>query len=545
MELLEWVENSKKTSRKKLIEMKYFDLCFVGTLCLLALIFSVLYVLMSKTVYFWDDSTYWDIGRMLADKPLNFGFIKDVYNSAGTSDYNYFVAVPVSLWMKIFGITRVSYIVAVFAFYLMPAYMFIYLIAKKMCQKPLFACVITLLMLPSMWYITVIGFIDVAGVVVALGCYYLYMTKVLNSRKYLKYILLGVMLAFIMIIRRYFAFFTVSFVTVMIIETILFSRKFKELFITLLSLGFVLVVLFYPFFTNILLKDYGALYSSYKYSFATDLKLITRYFGLVTLLLILSGTVYVAVKNKEKRGFLVLGQLLICAIMFVSTQTHGQQHLLLYVPGMTVMLIFIANSATKRKLILLLCIISLVNTISPCINRKQPQNIQEIKALSMFPTYSVKPKKRTDINSVLALKRTLDKKIPEGATCGVLASSFVLNSSILINVVPSLNMKENREDNYIVGLPEVDSRDYWRLNELYECDYILVATPAQTHLAPGEQTIITRAVESFKNKTDIAMAFSEISDFDMKIGSIDIRLYKKISNITETAKTEFELKLYK
>ena len=144
-----------------------------------------------------------------------------------------------------------------------------------MCQKPLFACVITLLMLPSMWYITVIGFIDVAGVVVALGCYYLYMTKVLNSRKYLKYILLGVMLAFIMIIRRYFAFFTVSFVTVMIIETILFSRKFKELFITLLSLGFVLVVLFYPFFTNILLKDYGALYSSYKYSFATDLKLIT------------------------------------------------------------------------------------------------------------------------------------------------------------------------------------------------------------------------------------------------------------------------------
>ena len=116
------------------------------------------------------------------------------------------------------------------------------------------------------------------------------------------------------------------------------------------------------------------------------------------------------------------------------------------------------------------------------------------------PTYSVKPKKRTDINSVLALKRTLDKKIPEGATCGVLASSFVLNSSILINVVPSLNMKENREDNYIVGLPEVDSRDYWRLNELYECDYILVATPAQTHLAPGEQTIITRAVESFKNK---------------------------------------------
>ncbi len=545
MELLEWVENSKKSSHKKLTEMKYFKLCFVGSLCLLALIFAVAYVLMSKTVYFWDDSTYWDIGRMLADKPLNFGFIKDVYNSAGTSDYNYFVAVPVALWMKLFGITRVSYTISVVIFYLIPAYIAVYLVAEKLSSKPLFAYTVTLLMLPSMWYITVIGFIDVAGVVIALMCYFLYITNVLDNKKYLKYILLGVMLAFIMIIRRYFAFFTVSFVTVMVIETILLHRNFKELIVTLLSFGFVLIVLFYPFFVNILLRDYGVLYSSYKYSFATDLKLITRYFGLVSALLILVGTVRLAIKNKEMRGIFVLCQLLICAIMFVSTQTHGQQHLLLYMPGIVVTLILIINNITKRRMILFICIIALVNVLSPCINRKQPQNIQEIKALSMFPTYSVKPKKRTDINSVLALKRTLDKKIPEGATCGVLASSFVLNSSILINVVPSLNMTENREDDYIVGLPEVDSRDYWRLNELYECDYILVATPAQTHLAPGEQTIITQGVESFKNKTDIALAFSEISDFDMKIGSIDVKLYKKISNITETAKTEFELKLYK
>ena len=147
MELLEWLESDKKSSNVKITKMKYFELCVVGALCLLSLIFAIAYVLMSKTVYFWDDSTYWDIGRMLADKPLNFGFIKDVYNSAGTSDYNYFAAVPVALWMKVFGITRVSYIVAVFAFYLMPAYMIIYLLAKKMCQKPLFGCLITLFMI--------------------------------------------------------------------------------------------------------------------------------------------------------------------------------------------------------------------------------------------------------------------------------------------------------------------------------------------------------------------------------------------------------------
>lgn len=545
MELLEWLESDKKSSNVKITKMKYFELCVVGALCLLSLIFAIAYVLMSKTVYFWDDSTYWDIGRMLADKPLNFGFIKDVYNSAGTSDYNYFAAVPVALWMKVFGITRVSYIVAVFAFYLMPAYMIIYLLAKKMCQKPLFGCLITLFMIPCMWYITVIGFIDVAGVVIALMCYYLYLTNALKNKKYLKSILIGFMLAFMMIIRRYFAFFTVSFVTLMIIETILFSRKFKELYVTLLSFAFVLIVLFYPFFTNILLKDYGTLYSGYKYSVVTDLKLITRYFGVVSIFILFGGGLYLAVKHKEIRGVFALCQMLICAVMFISTQTHGQQHLLLYVPGFVIIFILMVNNISKKEFVIFLCAVAFVNTLSPCINRKQPQNIQEIKALSMFPTYSIKPKKRTDINAVLALKQTLDKKIPEGSKCGVLASSFVLNSSILINVVPSLNMAETRKDNYIVGLPEVDSRDYWRLNELYECDYILVATPAQTHLAPREQTIITRAVESFLNRTDIALSYSEMGDFRMKIGDIDVKLYKKISNITETAKTEFELKLYK
>ncbi len=545
MELLEWIESNKSKKKKSLTEARYFDACFVGVICLITLFFGIIYVLSSKTVYFWDDATYWDIGRMLAKKPLNFEFFKEIYNSIGTSDYNYVAALPVSLWMKVFGVTRVSYIAAVILFYVIPTELLIYGFAKRVSKAPKLACAVTLCAIPSFLYIAVIGFIDVAGVLVGLGCYYLYFTDSIKNRPYSKSVLLGIMLVLIMILRRYFAFFAVSFVTAMAIDTILFKRNYKEFATTIITISVLLAVCFYPFLTNILLKDYGALYAGYKYSFFTDLKLITRYFGLMFLVAVFAAVPMSVVKRKEFRSAFALLQVLVCASMFISTQTHGQQHLLLYVPALVVLVIFAINSIDKKWMFALLCAITLFNAISPAINRVQPQNIQEIKSLAMFPNYSIKPEKRSDIKEVLALKRNLDKRIPEGKKCGVLASSFVINSSILTNVVPSLNMKEAREDNYIVGLPEVDSRDFWRLNEIYDCDYILVAYPAQTHLAPKQQTIITEGVKSFVNNTDIAQSFSEISGFKSKIGEVDIKLYKKIKTVSETEKTEFGLKLFK
>lgn len=545
MELLEWVENNKTQSKRKITDYKYFDLCFVGCICLLSLILAILYVAMSKTVYFWDNSTYWDIGRTLAEKPLNFTFFKEIYNSIGTSDYNYFVAVSVALWMKIFGITRISYICAIVIFYLIPSEIVIYFMGKKISKAPRFAFVITLLSIPALWYITCIGFIDVAGVFLGLLCYYLYMTDTLNNKPYIKSIAIGVLLVMMMITRRYFAFFAVSFLTVMAIDTILIKHNIKQLATVILTVGLVLLVLFYPFFKNILLKDYGTLYSSYKYSIWTDLKLITRYFGTVFIVVIFALTIRGSIKRRELNPIFAILQILVCGAMFMSTQTHGQQHLFLYIPALTVLVMYAVNYTDKKGILVLMCAVALINTLSPFSGRVQPQNIQEIKSVALFPTYSVKPQKRDDINILLGIKTTLDKKIPEGKKCGVLASSFTINSSILTNVVPSLNMREDRTDSYIVGLPEVDSRDWWRLNEIYECDYILAAIPAQTHLAPNEQTIITEAVKSFTEGTDIAQSYSQLRDFKVKINDIEIRLYKRISPVTETAKKEYEMKLFK
>ncbi len=544
MELLEWLESNHSKNRTKLTEKKYFNTVFVVGVCLLTLIFGIMYVLMSKTVYFWDDSTYWDIGRILARTPVNGAFFAEVYKSIGTSDYNYFAAVPLAFWMKVFGITRVSYIAGIITLYLIPAQIAAYFLARRISKAPKFAFIISVLSMPAASYITNIGFIDIGGVLIGILCYYIYFKKS-RDKNWKDCILLGILLTVIMVFRRYFAFFSVSFITAMVIDCILFKKNPKHIIITLMSAGLTLVVLFYPFLTNILLKDYGTLYSSYKYNISTDLKLITRYFGILFIATALSAVPLSIIKKRDMRSVFSIIQIFVCAAMFLATQTHGQQHLLLYVPGLTVLIMLLINCIDKSHMLISLSVITAITFISPCINREQPQNIQEIKRLSIAPTYSVKPKKRSDVKEVLALKRKLDKKIPEGKKCGVLASSFVINSSILDNIVPSLNLKETREDSYIIGLPEVDSRDYWRLSEIYNCDYILVAIPAQTHLAKNEQTIIEEAVRSFINHTDIAQAFSEASDFSANIGDIELKLYKRSKDVTKTAMTEFELRLYK
>ena len=110
------------------------------------------------------------------------------------------------------------------------------------------------------------------------------------------------------------------------------------------------------------------------------------------------------------------------------------------------------------------------------------------------------------------------------------------------NVEPSLGLKQTRDD-YIVSLPQVDSRDK-DLSRLYSVNYILVAVPAQTHLAPGSQTVVTEAVRSFEVYADIAKAYEEVYDCATEIDGIKIKLFHRIRNEEKEDIAEFEGRLY-
>ena len=71
------------------------------------------------------------------------------------------------------------------------------------------------------------------------------------------------------------------------------------------------------------------------------------------------------------------------------------------------------------------------------------------------------------------------------------------------------------------------------------------AIPAQTHLAEGSQTVVTEAVNSFANYTDIANAYEEIPECETVIDNMTIKLLHRVREETKSDITAFEARLYK
>lgn len=531
--------------RENKIELKHWQktVIYFVVIAVIINILAVLYITKSNYIYFWDNATYWNISRSMAEGEFNNGgFWTNVYNSIGEQDYNYIAALPSAFLAKLFGESRLVYVLGLVNMYLLPSFILIYLLAKKISKAPKISAAITILLFPSSIFLAFNGFVDIGGLLFSLICFNLYYTKDNKNIGLWRYLVIGILLVFLMIWRRWYAFFAVSFVTAMLSDCIMSKRKWHGTVITILTVAILLVLCFKDFLFYKLLKDYGSLYEGYKFSLGTDFKLITRYFGIIYIAVIAVCSIIIGVNKKESRPLFMWIQLLVCFVMFIMTQTHGQQHLLLYIPSFIMLTLILIKYITKEWMLISISLLAILHSVNVYIPRQQPNNIQEIKRLALIPNFSMLPVTRSDTEQILELKNKLDNIVYEGDTLGVLSSSFVLNEEILKNVEPSLGKKSQR-DNYIVSLPQVDSRDK-DLTPLYNVNYILVASPAQTHLADGSQTVITEAVSSFENYTDIATAYEEIQEAHTVIGDIEVKLFHRIRDEYLKDIKEFESRLY-
>lgn len=503
---------------------------------------GVIYIANSRYIYFWDDANYWYTARSIAQGSLSGHFFKSVYESIGNMDYNCVAGLPSALFAYLFGGSRLAFVMGIVIMYIIPLVVLVYFLTKKLGAKLYLTVSLTLLLCPMIVKLAFLGFVDIGGMLIGLGCYCLYFTKEGQKQSVVKSIIIGALLTLMMIWRRYYAFFAVSFITAMIADVILFKKKWYCAAAVILTAAVILVFGFRDFLVNILLSDYGTAYSGYKYAVSTDLKLITRYFGLIFLLAVCIGSAVIGVKKKEQRVIILWLQIVACAAMFIATQTHGQQHLLLYVPSLITLLVLIIKNIENKYLTALVCAIAVMNTVNVFIPREQPQNIQEISHYALVPDFSMLPRVRGDVTEILSLKNKLDAVIGEGERMGVIASSLTFNEDILKNAGPSMNLGESRTD-YIQPLPMVDSRDT-DLSDLYGVDYMLVAYPAQIHLAEKEQTIIVESVNSFTYMTDFAAAFEEAEGVETSIGEITIKLFRRTRDVTNAEKAQFENRLY-
>ncbi len=518
-------------SKKEFWGKSFF--CFL-LVVVISNIFAYFYVTKSRFIYSWDNTLFWSAARSLSEYKVDLSYFKMMYASFGNSEYNMLPTVLPSLVMKIFGTSRLTFIISIINLYFVPTAGLIFIISRKHFKHSGIAAIFIILSLPIMLFIGLVGFLDLGAVFFALFAVWLYLD--FKEREIIKSAAIGILLVISMLFRRYFAFFVLSFITAAWGEAILYRKKKAGVVLMSLTVGTLLIFCFRDFFLNQLLKNYGTLYSGYKFNLMTDFKLISRYFGIIPLLIIAVMSVKKFLEDGGSEFVFLWIKILLCFFMFTSTQTHGQQHLLLYVPGL-LMLIFYAVPQEKSIYFKAMCkILPVCIFANTLVLHAQPESLLEIKHFALIPDFSMRARIRDDADEILSLKKYLNGIVEKDKKVGVLASGLGFNEDILRNCEASLGEKETRED-FFLNLPCVDSRDK-DLSAFFEVDYMVVAYPVQTHLGEERQQITVKAVECFLKNEGIANAFLKFGK-EFKISDISVFVYKKIRPVTKAEKDEF------
>lgn len=536
------IQNSLLLSIKKIRRLRRRDVIYMLFLLVLLNFVTWLYIHFSGTVYYWDNAGYWTITHSMADTARTglFPLFKDVYNSIMTSDYNYIIALPGTVLCMIFGKSRYVFVSGIINIYVFPLFVLLFLYIRQRYERYIVITTAVILATPSIVYLSLVGFVDVAGIIPCFLAALFYLRGKRGQPG--DYIIAGCLLALAVLLRRWYVFFALSLLICSLLDSIIYRRSPVPVLATVLSMAFILLFFFQKFVSLRLLADYRNMYSAYQMGLKTDFMIFFRYFGVIPTLGVIAFAIYrLAGKRQRRETLFMLLQPVVCFILFISIQTHGQQHLLLYAPAFLwfytrIFAAFISREQKPGPVFATGAAVSILLTSYCIVPRPQPASIQEIISPALIPNFTFKPATRPDIDDLLHLTEYMDSLVAGTEKhMAVLSSSLTLNRSVLTNVEISLSLEgcDDIDRSYLLDLPSVDSRDGLPLG-VEEWDYVLVASPLQTHLGEENQRVVTTPAESFLNATDIALAYEKLPEqFTLSGSDIKIHIFERKRDITE------------
>ena len=504
------------------------------TMLVLALVVNIItawYCAGSAKIYYWDNSTYWDLSTMLAGQPLDFSQVRLVLTSVITQEYNYLLAWPISLVMRLLGTGRYVYLMATVDLYVLPALWGLLALGRRTRWGGVLLCCAT----PMLLYTALVGFVDVAAAGAAIWAFVIYTDR--SRPQGARGVLTGALLVLVFLLRRYFFFYTVSF-GLAAFAALAMDRKQWKSFAALVGTGVVCSLYFGQSFVvdQVLSSNYFDTYSAYDQGRWVDAVMFGRYFGYLLLAVALACLVFLLLRRPKARygALLCLVQPLLCFVLFTRIQSHGQQHLLLYLPALCFALAGGLEVLPERKPVQAAAwVLALATLGSSFLPRVQPDSIQEVETLSALPTFTYAPPQRTDVAQLVALRSYVDSlSAQEQKSAAIIASSFVFNTSIYENAYRSMGIPEpDTPQTDIIYFSSVDKRDAFSWNVL-TADYLVVADPVQTHLGEENQHLVTVLAQPVLEGTGIGTAYERLDiSFALEDG-VTVYVYERVREVT-------------
>ncbi len=479
---------------------------------------AALYLCTARTVYFWDGAGYWTVARNLSQQWLGRSQISQVLQSTIHLDYNYLLAFPISLVMRVLGGSRAVFVLSIVNLYVLPGVWALCVLGKVRRGGGLVLCAL----FPALLYLGLVGFVDVAACSLGLWAYMIYTS---DRPAVSRGVFAGALLVGSFLLRRYFFFFAVSFGVGALAKKLLFERKDWRDFGALFGSCAVCAVYLTPNFLleKVLGTNYADLYSAYDLGLRSDLLLFCRYFGLAVAAVALVCAV-IGLAQGEGRPVLVLAlvQGAVCFGAFVCVQSHGQQHLLLYLPALAV-LFARSGLGVKGPWPAALAALVFVNCLIP---QAQPGSVGELKRPDLLPSFIFYGPQRSDMEQLIALADFVDGlSAQEPRTAVVLASSFVFNSETLTNLRPSLGLREPQVRTTIQYHGTVDKRDAFNWNTP-GADYLIVGDPVQVHLGEENQRVVSLLARDVLEGVGPGEAYEALPE-TFALEGVTVRLYRR------------------
>lgn len=491
---------------------------------------AVFYLATSATVYVWDNAGYWTVARTLAAEPFTLTQLRQVAGSIVTQEYNYLLAYPISLVMRVLGGGRGVFVLSIVNLYLLPGLWGLCVLGRE--RK--WGGALLWLLFPSLTYLALAGFVDVAACAVAIWAVVFYTRR--GAPAWSRGVLTGTCLALSFLLRRYFLFFAAAFGLAAALLA-LYRRRREEwtAFGSLFATAAVAAI----YFTQAILVDklttnYGDLYAAYTLGLKSDALLFCRYFGYVVLAAALLWGLYRAAVRKEDRGDILLAfaTLVLCFLLLTRVQSHGQQHTLLYLPCLALLLA--PNEKDPPWKVWVTWALAAATTLVTLLPRPQPASIAAIRVPDPLPGFSCWGPRRSDVDQLLALSDRLDALAAQkggGCSAAVCASSLLLNSETLLNLRPSLNLPAPAGGMWYIYVNSVDKRDPFTWAML-EADYLVVGDPVQIHLGEENQQLIALVSHAVLEGAGLGTAYARLPEaYTLQDGSM-IYVYQRTRPVT-------------
>ena len=480
------------------------------------------YVNHEHTIYFWDHAMYFNMARqfhVIFEQSLFAGWA--VFKNALAGDYNLLYALPSLISFGLFGPVRLVFILTnFFIFFLAYEIAFAFFLRRAFGLTKELAFIISLItasLSPPVWLPLLEGYPDIGAAACIVFAAALVLEQPKPPRLALNGLKLGLILGLAVLLRRHFVYAALALLATVALCTIWeIGRQVKDrrkklgytaIYFVATGIGFAgLLALIAPaFLQNALTVNYGELYRSYQRPAAVFLRFVGGGFGIGLLLVATSGLFLGAhVKNSNRKPTALVGiyAFLWLVIWCFGPDQMGHHYILQALPlfvmtGLAGWFVFLAARQRPEKYIaggfLLACL---------CANSAWALWFSPV---GVWPNDNGRPGLvsaarppvvRTDYDEWLRLADYLRRTTKPTDRIMMVGSSFVFNQDLLHSIYTDILQAPEMATRFPKA-PEIDHEEPAPLNVFAAADVYLVPEPAQFHLDPAGQRVITAAAQQF------------------------------------------------